>query len=293
MDFARQLGVIPDGEFPDPPAAPSPADAGLALARELIGGPPWMYDWDLGSAGRAPSRAGRASLQEVHQTRLELMTPAVREVLGEAGPDSRVLDLACSEGWFAHRMLELGAGSVIGIDIRDVNVRRARVIRDHLGIDPARLEFHQGDIFALPDLGRFDVVLMLGLVYHLENPVGALRVARALTKSLCVVESQLTEQRTPIMAGNGSPAVLFERPASFAAFLEEDQRENPVASFGGVLSLVPNEAALVSMGRVAGFDDVQIVAAAPDHEAQYVRRMRAVMTARVGRGPAIAPAIDS
>ena len=288
LDGAQFLGFVPSSDFPDPPPVPPPDKTRVALKRELAAPPPWMYAWDLGSAGRVEDRFGRAQLESIHRTRLELITPAAAQALAEAGPDARVLDLGCCEGWFGHRLLELGAGSVVGVDVREVNVRRARLVRDHLGIEPGRLEFHQADVFALPDLGRFDIVLMLGLVYHLENPIVALRIARALTKSLCLVESQLTEQRTPIMAGNGSSGVLFERAASFAAWVEEDQAENPLASFGGVMSLIPNEAALLAMGRVAGFGEVQIAPASPDQDPAYVRRERAVMIARtggVGLGP--------
>jgi 2-polyprenyl-3-methyl-5-hydroxy-6-metoxy-1,4-benzoquinol methylase len=289
LEVARQLGIVPVHEVADPPPVPPAGATRAALRRELTAPPPWMYAWDLGPVGRVADRFARTQLESIHRTRLELVEPAAIHALAEAGPDARVLDLGCCEGWFGHRLLELGAGSVVGVDIREVNVRRARLVRDHLGIDPARLEFHQADVFALPDLGRFDVVLMLGLIYHLENPMAAMRIARALTKSVCFVESQLTEQRTPIMAGNGGSGVHFERPESFAAWFEEDQEENPLASFGRVLSLVPNEAALLLMGRVAGFSDVRIAPASADHDPAYVRRERAVMIARTGGAPAAAP----
>jgi hypothetical protein len=56
------------------------------------------------------------------------------------------------------------------------------------------------DVFNLhrERMGTFDVVLCLGLIYHLENPIGALRIARALTAAVCVVESQLVEPHEPL-----------------------------------------------------------------------------------------------
>ncbi|MDP2710946.1 MAG: methyltransferase domain-containing protein [Solirubrobacteraceae bacterium] len=279
IHIARHLGQVPGNEVT--PSAPvlSQAETQAALEREIAADPPWMYAWDLGSAGRVTHTVQRRELESIHQTRLDLITDSASQAIGDAGPDARVLDLGCCEGWFAHRMLELGAGSVVGVDVREVNIRRANLVRDQLGIHPARLEFLQADVLALPDLGRFDVVLMLGLIYHLENPVAAMRVARSLTKTVCLVESQLTEQRMPIMAGNGGSGVHFERAASFAAWFEEDQQDNPLASFGSVLSLVPNEAALLTMGRVAGFRDVRIASASPSHNPAYVNRERAVMIA--------------
>lgn len=256
---------------------PPSEDTRRRLQEELSRSPAWMYDWSLPGLGGSGAGAHR---MRIHQTRLELLAPFVRPVIDAAGSGARVLDLACNEGWFAHRMLEWGAAEVVGVDLRAVNVRRARLVRDHLGIAAERLRFLQADVHALPDdLGSFDVVLALGLVYHLENPVGAVRVARALTRGVCVVESQLTNQDGPIWAGNGTAGQPFARAESFAAWHEDDD-ENPVASVGGALSLIPNAAALLAMGRVAGFREVELVAAEPGHEPQYVAGERAVMIAR-------------
>jgi hypothetical protein len=56
-----------------------------------------------------------------------------------------------------------GARRVMGIDIRDVHIRRATLLRDHFGIDPGRLSLELGDVFAFDAdrLGTFDVVLNL------------------------------------------------------------------------------------------------------------------------------------
>jgi tRNA (mo5U34)-methyltransferase len=169
---------------------------------------------------------------------------------------------------------------VVGVDLRPVNVRRAELVRDHLGVDSGRLEFRVANVFDLVDLEAFDVVLLLGLVYHLENPVGAVRVARALTRSLCVVESQLTRQTAPIEHGWGTTAEALSAEASFAARLESDSGANPVASPEGVLSLIPNRAALELMLRVAGFGEVEFLSAAPPLIPQYVGGDRAVALAR-------------
>src|SRR5205807_5462223 len=113
-----------------------------------------------------------------------MIEPVARDALAAAGTGATAIDLACSEGWFSQRLLDWGATSALGVDIRDVNVRRATLVRDHFGIDPATLSFLRADVHALDAerLGTFDVVLVLGLVYHLEDPVGMLRIARALTR---------------------------------------------------------------------------------------------------------------
>ncbi|CAB4940136.1 unannotated protein [freshwater metagenome] len=261
------------------------------LAAELEG-PPWMYAWPLGPGVTAP--IFNPALQHIHQTRLEMFEGPVRDAIAQAGPNATVLDLACCEGWFAHRMLDWGAGRVVGVDIRPRNILRARLVRDQLGIDPGRLDFIEQDVMALDPavIGTFDVVLVLGLVYHLEHPIEALRIARRLTRSLCIVESQLTRQDRPIIAGNGGVDAYFLRPASFAAFPETDSADNALASATGVVSLVPNRAALVQMPSWAGFDRVEQLAASAGHNRQYVTGDRGLVAAYVDAPAAVAEVID-
>jgi cephalosporin hydroxylase/2-polyprenyl-3-methyl-5-hydroxy-6-metoxy-1,4-benzoquinol methylase len=239
------------------------------IVRELVDGTNWMYDWDFGLPERLTLL--NPELGSVHATRLELLEAPVRAALEEAGSEATVLDLACSEGWFGHKLLEWGAKRVVGIDLRHENVRRAIAIRDHVGIPPDRLELRQADVYALDleRLGTFDIVLCLGLVYHVEDPVGVLRRARALTRRLCVVESQLTRQTDPIVHGWGTTDSRETAPASFALHIEDDALLNPVASASGIASLVPNRAALEATVRAAGFTATRWCEPREHHNAQY------------------------
>jgi tRNA (mo5U34)-methyltransferase len=107
------------------------------------------------------------------------------------------------------------------------------------------------------------VVLCLGLIYHLENPVNALRIARALTKGLCVIESQLAQQNDPITLGNGLSELYEESPASWAARVETDWESNMLASAGGVVSFTPNRAALLQASNAAGFGKREVAKPLP------------------------------
>jgi tRNA (mo5U34)-methyltransferase len=246
------------------------------LEEELASGP-WIYPWQLRTGEQVA--VANAELPSIHQTRADLMEPVVRATLAAAGPSPTALDLACNEGWFSHRLLEWGADRVVGIDVRRRNIERAAVMRDHFEISPRRLEFRQGDVFQLePEaLGTFDVVLVLGLIYHVENPMGVLRVARKCARSLCVVESQLTRQTEPIVHGLGQSGQLHESAASFAVQVERG--DNALASTGSVISLIPNRVAFEQMARSAGFSSVEFATASAGQNPQYVDGDRALLFA--------------
>ena len=244
---------------------------------EELAGPPWIYPWQLRNGDEV--KIANAELPSIHRTRSEMIEARVRAALAAAGPDATALDLACNEGWFSHRLLDWGAARVLAVDVREKNLQRATVMRDHYEIPPARLEFRRVDVFAVDpeELGTFDVVLLLGLIYHVENPMGVIRLARACTKGLCVIESQLTRQTEPIVHGLGQSDQLHKSDGSFAIQLESGN--NALASTGRVMSLIPNRVAMQQMAEVAGFGTVEFATPQPDHNPQYVRGDRAALFA--------------
>jgi len=81
----------------------------------------------------------------------------------------RVLDLACLEGMYAVELARHGA-TVVGIEGREANVAKALFAKEVLALD--KLEFFQDDVRNLSQgkYGEFDVVLCLGILYHLDAP---------------------------------------------------------------------------------------------------------------------------
>src|SRR5258708_37344190 len=88
---------------------------------------------------------------------------------------SNAVDAGCGVGFFSQTLAECGL-NVCGLDGRGENVAEARRRFPHIS-------FEQGDIEerAILQLGRFDLVLCFGLLYHLENTLRAVRNVRGLT----------------------------------------------------------------------------------------------------------------
>src|SRR5579862_2781770 len=92
----------------------------------------------------------------------------------------RVLDIGAWDGWFSFEMERRGA-SVVAVDaVPSGNFLRAREL---LG---SKVEYLVADVYDLrpSDLGVFDIVLFLGVLYHLKHPMLALERVCALSTDL-------------------------------------------------------------------------------------------------------------
>jgi len=81
----------------------------------------------------------------------------------------RVLDLACLEGMYGLEFARHGA-EVVCIEGREPNIEKARFAQDIL--DLKNISFVQDDVrnLSVSKYGHFDVVLCLGILYHLDAP---------------------------------------------------------------------------------------------------------------------------
>lgn len=91
----------------------------------------------------------------------------------------RVLDVGCSDGYFAFEMERRGA-EVVAVDFVPEEATGFAVARRVLG---SRVEYRMDSVYNLsPErYGRFDVALCLGVLYHLRQPLPALDALRSVT----------------------------------------------------------------------------------------------------------------
>jgi tRNA (mo5U34)-methyltransferase len=148
----------------------------------------------------------------------------------------RVLDIGAWDGWFSFEMEKRGA-SVVAVDaVRNEKLLQAR---DLLG---SKIEYHIADVYDLRpvDLGVFDIVLFLGVLYHLKHPMLALERVCALSSELVCVESLVVNDG---YRPDAVPVMEFYETTELGG-----QFDNWVG---------PNLACLLSMCRAAGFARVR------------------------------------
>jgi tRNA (mo5U34)-methyltransferase len=120
-----------------------------------------------------------------------------------------VLDIGTCNGGMLFELERRGASRVVGVDIYDDAWFGFEALRAFLG---SSAEYHQDSVYGLEALlgERFDIVLFLGVLYHLRHPLLALDALRALTNEYAVVETETCDAKIDEGLAE-APVTLFYR----------------------------------------------------------------------------------
>jgi tRNA (mo5U34)-methyltransferase len=191
-----------------------------ASAREKLQAGCWWHSIDLGERV-AP---GATSLEELQRYWMEMGFP--NDLSGK-----RLLDIGCWDGFFSFEAERHGA-EVVAVDCwRPPNFFKAH---DAL---KSRVEFRELSVYEVSarKLGTFDIVLFLGVLYHLRHPLLGLERVCEVTKDQAIVDSHIIDD-----------FLACERP--LLEFYEGSELADQYDNWWG-----PSYDCLVRMTRVAGF----------------------------------------
>ena len=197
-----------------------------------------------------------------------------------------VLDIGCWDGWFSFRAEREGAARAVALDhyVWSLDLPRQqaywRDCRDR-GITPKpyheqpelwhpdtlpgkkgfdlahnSLSSHVEPVVAdfmttdLNALGTFDIVLYLGVLYHVEEPLTALRRVREVTRTLAVIESEA-------IAVEGQTRSLWE-------FVPGAEVNADIGNWW-----IPTNEGLQGLCRAAGFREINTIVGPPTGVDRY------------------------
>lgn len=240
---------------------------------------PWFYEFDLGPLGRTSS-ALPPEVQPIHSTRLEMLNTAMsRYFAPEQLRNARCLDVGCHEGFYSVSLAQRPVREVIGVDVRMDSLRRACFVSGALGLENVTFRQLNAEAISAVDLGEFDLTLCLGLIYHLENPMICLRNIAAVTKQLCVVETQVVDEVEGLAEWG---ATAWTRPyQGILALIDETAEYHAENRETGAtpLATCPSPRALEVMLKHAGFSRVEFIEPPANAYEQLARRKRVVCAA--------------
>jgi len=240
----------------------------------------WFYRFKLPNGTETPMYIPDY-IAKIHSTREEMLMNFMSKFFNSKFDNLKCIDLACHQGYFSTLLASKGCKEVLGIDIREQNIFDANLIKSVYGYN--NLRFETKDVFNLDvnALGKFDLVLIFGLLYHLNNPVEVLKIARNLTDKVCLIETQLVpDVEMSVDWGNCNSKRKLNGIFGVVDESEEISIDNREANIGNI-SLAPSLEALKFILSKVGFSKVEVMSIPNDAYEQFVSGHRVVIVAYV------------
>jgi tRNA (mo5U34)-methyltransferase len=227
------------------------ADDPNFIARRVRELGPWFHNLDLGGVRTAPDHF----LGDYPAVKWRQFADALPRDLG----GRTVLDIGCNGGFYSLEMKRRGASRVVGIDSDPDYLAQARFAAEVSGLE---IEFRQISVYDVGALGeRFDLVIFMGVLYHLRHPLLALDLIHEhVARDLLLFQSM--QRGSAEVASVGADhdfwdMKLFEQPGfPRLHFIERRYADDPTNWW------IPNRACVEAMLRSAGFQ----VIAHPEEE---------------------------
>ncbi len=233
-------------------------EADLRQRIESLG--PWFHNMRLRGVQTAPEHF-LGDYPEVKFARFRDALPA--DLSGKS-----VLDIGCNGGFYSFEMKRRGARRVLGIDTDEHYLNQARFAAEVTGLE---VEFRQMPVWEIAQLGeKFDLVIFMGVLYHLRHPLLALDLIHAhVAKDLLLFQTMQRGSREIAAVDEdydfNAPAPFDEPGYPKMHFIEQRYSHDETNWW------VPNRAGTEAMLRSAGF----AIEAQPEDEV-YVCRWQPV-----------------
>ncbi|HEV7291499.1 MAG TPA: TIGR04290 family methyltransferase [Devosia sp.] len=206
---------------------------------------PWFHNIDLGGVRTAPNHF----LGDYPHMKWRKFADAIpADLTGKT-----VLDIGCNAGFYSIEMKKRGADRVLGVDFDDVYLNQAKFAAE---VAQADIEFRKLSVYDVGSLQeQFDVVIFMGVLYHLRHPLLALDLIREhVAKDLLVFQSmQRGSSEVKPVAENYpfTDVELFDEPSYPKMHFIEHRYANDPTNWW-----VPNAACVEAMLRSSGFEIV-------------------------------------
>ncbi|HTH27116.1 MAG TPA: TIGR04290 family methyltransferase [Sphingobium sp.] len=254
---------------------------GLAIRRQIAALGPWFHNLRIGGVQTAPDHF----LGDYPAFKFARFAAALPADLSGCS----VLDIGCNAGFYSFEMKRRGAEQVIGIDTDDRYLAQARFAASVLGFED--IEFRKLSVYDIGTLGRrFDLVMFMGVIYHLRHPLLALDLIREhVAGDLMLFQTmqqgsvdvlQVPQDHPFHVPGTTRPPTCFDNPAYPKLHFIERKFANDWSNWWA-----PNKACSHALLRASGFT----IEAEPEEEV-YLCRVAPVPFAALMGSAAVYPA---
>ena len=209
------------------------------LAQKIASFDSWHYQFDLRghlTPIHHPKFVNR------HEQRKKHFIYPLADKFGGSLEGKRVLDLASNAGYWSLASVEAGCDYVLGIEGRQMHVDQAELVFEVKGVEKERYGFVQGDIFQtdFTEYGEFDVVLCLGLFYHVSKHVELLEKIAEVNTDILIIDTRVARASGPWMEIHG------QDPNSYMSAVDR------------TLAMVPTKQAVHDLAKEFGYEVVML-----------------------------------
>jgi tRNA (mo5U34)-methyltransferase len=217
----------------------------------------WFHNMDLQGVKTAPNHF----LGDYPAVKFQGFAHAIPQDL----TGKTVLDIGCNAGFYSIEMKRRGAARVLGIDSDDRYLAQARFAAEVLGAD---IEFRNLSVYDIGSLGeKFDVVIFMGVLYHLRHPLLALDLLYENVVNDLLIFQSMQRGSADVEPVKGDydfwETEMFDQPTfPHMYFIEHRYAHDPTNWW------IPNRACMEAMLRSAGFE----ITEHPEQEVYICRR---------------------
>lgn len=204
---------------------------------------PWFHNMDLGGIKTAPDHF----LGDYPSEKWRRFSDSIPKDLS----GRTVLDIGCNGGFYSIEMKKRGADRVLAIDHDPFYLDQARFAARVQGVS---LEFRRLSVYEVAKIGeQFDLVLFMGVFYHLRHPLLALDlIHKHAARDLFVFQSMLRGSRETENLAADYPFTekeIFGRPGFPVMYFIENRYCGDPTNWW-----VPNKPCVQALLRSSGFE---------------------------------------
>jgi tRNA (mo5U34)-methyltransferase len=132
---------------------------------------PWFHNLELDGVRTAPDHF----LGDYPAVKFQRFAEAIpNDLTGKS-----VLDIGCNGGFYSLEMKRRGAARVLGIDFDEDYLAQARFAAGVVGLE---IDFAKMSVYDVGAIGeKFDLVVFMGVLYHLRHPAACLSTSSTST----------------------------------------------------------------------------------------------------------------
>lgn len=268
----RRLGIPFDEPLDLTPEAVRAEAERLSRLSGWQGGPSegWQYPFDLGHG--VVTKTYTEVQAELHPWRKQVLVDNLDPIFAGRYGDISVLDLGACEGSMALALWERGVRDITCVEGRSLNVEKARFV---FKVRNASIPVIEDDVvsFLTYDTRQYDLVLFMGLLYHLLDPFQVLRLVAERVRGHLAVETVLAKPHDLCFDN-----VPHYSPSPAGFFIRHDSAKCNTAGLSD-LELWPDRKGLETLLAEAGFSQTREMSYGSKPISWYVTEQRIMMLA--------------